>query len=286
MTETKIAVIVLPGDEPAHLLQCLDSINAQTRKADEVILAGGCKTSAPAGYRLAIIEGDCDSTANLINRSVKSSTADLFLVMPDHDLLAPTFLESASEHLQRFNSELTVVSTRVFEASRLTTTAPTAALQVLAAPNQPVPMLFRRRIFDSLSGFQSAGAPHELADFAIRALTETKHISSVELPLYYFRPQLPFAKTQALIELHKQLYTQHLTEILELKDQQVGKLVAELAPQCERLRTDLEKLQFNHASLASKHNELEEHHARSLASIKVTATHLVKAISAKVIPGR
>lgn len=287
MTSDKVSIIIPVPTATEHLSSCLDSIKLQTAKPAEVIVVATQGTAVETINGAKLIWSTKTKSAEILNEIVPVTEGDLLLVLSPDDLLAPTHLEENTKLLRQHNCDGVFGAVRVFDDVRMVSPAPEKVVDLLASPAQPLSFLFRRTLFNALKGYDPSSSPFELTDFAARALQSSDRLKQSNSPLYFYRAKMQTnapSSFEGFVACHAGQYNQHLAEILQTKDRQLRRLTGQLAPQCERLRSDLESLRFEHEAANRKYESLAEHHRQALSSIKVTFTHLLKAISSRFLP--
>lgn len=296
MTKSKITVIisvVSPLNDDA-LRQCLNSVRHQTYTALECIVAAPDTASDRATkllsqdldtrFRLCIT--DSSNEAGLLNAATATASGEYMMVLSSDDLLAPTCLENAMACRHEYNADYVVIDVRAFQDARSIQPAPTgqSALQdVLASPQAPVALLYRKEL---AGPFNERVAPLHMAAALIKLIAAELQPAHLKSPLYFWRRKrfdssILQGSLNHFMDEHVELYRSNWKEILAAKEIQIEALTNDLAANYESLKHENEMLQSKFDQLSEKHQELEEHHARSLSSIKVTGTHLLRAIFSK-----
>lgn len=114
----KVLVIVPVHDRLEFLAEALASIEAQTRRADEVIVTGNLLYNdvaprIPAKLPVFVTVTQAGIVERL-NRAIEVSGCDAFVVLCDDDKLAPTFLERLVGEMERTGVDVVYSDLQVF----------------------------------------------------------------------------------------------------------------------------------------------------------------------------
>ncbi|MBY0550354.1 MAG: hypothetical protein K2W95_23955 [Candidatus Obscuribacterales bacterium] len=292
MTTPTITVIVssVPQLNGESLRQCLTSVGHQTFASLECLLSVP-QSQAEQTNRLLSEQGfdsrfklctaaDSENEAILINTALKIAQGDFVLILGANDLLAPTCLDSAITCRNDYNADYVLIDVRAFQDARTIYAAPAGQVDILASPRAAVALLCRREL---LGPFNERVAPFHLQSALVRLMAASHRAARLISPLYLWRLQktdssLLQGSLERFMDEHAEIYSANWKEIMASKDSQIHELTNELAANYEALKHENEMLQSKFDQLSEKHQNLEEHHARSLSSIKVTGIHLLRAI--------
>lgn len=291
MTTPTITVIVSssPQLNADSLRQCLTSVSHQTFVSWECLVAVPQNLAEPTkklmteqGFdaRFKLCSADSNNDADLLNAAANHAQGDYVMVLGADDLLAPTCLDSALTCRNEYNADYVLIDVRAFQNARTIHAAPTGPVSVLASPGAAIALLCRREL---LGSFNERLAPLHLPAALLRIMAAPRQVARLKSPLYFWRVQETDSSTlkgslERFMDEHSELYSSNWKEIMAAKDSQIQALTNELAADYEALKHENEMLQSRFDQLSEQHQNLEEHHSRSLSSIKVTGTHLLRAI--------
>jgi glycosyltransferase involved in cell wall biosynthesis len=159
---TSVAVIIpSAGKRPEMLAEALASLDTQTVKPDEVIVMKG--------------KGDAWER---VNKGVKKSKTDTFIVLCDDDMLEPTYIEKTVEAMERYGVD--IVSTPLRNIGDDT--------GVHAPDKHPfVTSLISRRIFDIVGGYDVKAGLAADADFYYGCFEQGARWEKLGDPLFLYR---------------------------------------------------------------------------------------------------
>jgi glycosyltransferase involved in cell wall biosynthesis len=298
----KVSIIVSSLADPQKLNRCMESLNAQTFQPFEVIVGvnglNGRNTVSDVSKNSPVKFLQLDdstarpSMARFVNAAIKQSSGDLVIVLPDSYLLAPTFLEVTCAKLEESNCTGVFTNIRVVGRTQTILQRYLDAVNLLALPSEPVALLFKRKMFEAVGDLLADFEPLEFTEFLVRALISGAVFRSVERPLCFYNYesmtteeyfQAEQLACEKLLHKYQEYYLQNMAKISAAKDARLYQLTSAVLPRLELLDANFMELKSAHENLNAKYNELDEHHRQSLASIKVTFTHLVRAVSAKLL---
>lgn len=291
MTTPTITVIISssPQVNGESLRQCLTSVSHQTFVPWECLVAVPESQAehtrillAEQGFdsRFKVCTAGSENDAELLNAAAKLAQGEYVLVLGARDLLAPTCLDSALTCRNKYNADYVLIDVRGFQDARTIHAAPAGPVDVLASPGAAIALLYRRIVTDS---FNDRVAPFHLPAALLKIMAAPYQVARLRSPLYFCRVQetdnsILQGSLERFMDEHSELYSSNWKEIMAAKDSQIQALTNGLAADYEALKHENEMLQSRFDQLSEKHQNLEEHHARSLSSIKVTGTHLLRAI--------
>jgi glycosyltransferase involved in cell wall biosynthesis len=290
---TDVTVIISCTQVPAELVETLSSVQHQTVPF-ECLLSVPASLKAEAsrllkqngfGAAFRVVETETRSYGALANIAIEKASGRFIAFLRSTDLLVPDYLQKVLAHCKSFNADAATVGIRTFGEAKVTLEEHIETVDLLASPWLPIALVVRRTLL-TVAGNQSLSSEMnglELADLLLRLNRAEARLTHLRNPLYLYRHKTESnphydRSLKLFMEANADLYKDNWQQILAAKDARIRALSEELAPTFERLKQDHEDLQIKYTNLAEKHEQLEEHHARSLNSIKVTGTHLLRAI--------
>jgi peptidoglycan/xylan/chitin deacetylase (PgdA/CDA1 family)/glycosyltransferase involved in cell wall biosynthesis len=177
----RIAVVITNRDLGAMLLEAVDSIERQTRPANEIVIVDDRSTDEEtrwilAGLRdrgLTVVEGPGRGASAARNLGASITTADYLVWLDGDDTLAPGYFEAAAARLDADPSlDFVTTAMRAFGESSFVW-APSMPTFVEAVSTGGVPhasTLMRRRVWQDVGGFDEEVPSFELLDFWASAL--------------------------------------------------------------------------------------------------------------------
>lgn len=114
----RVLVIVPVHDRVEFLAEALASIEAQTRKADEVVVTGNLlyddvAPRIPPKLPTFVTVSQAGIVERL-NRAIETGGCDAFAVLCDDDRLAPTFIEKTADAMERTGVDIVYSDLQVF----------------------------------------------------------------------------------------------------------------------------------------------------------------------------
>ncbi len=229
--------------QEGYLLEAVESVAAQTYRSFEVIVVDDCSPDVPAAEILAdfdlpslqVIRHDENLGPSAArNTAVRKSCGELILPLDADDKIAPNYLEEARAAFAE-DVDLGAVFTSVqFFGADQHIWHPGCSLAGLLCDGSPNTFLYKRAMFDSTGGYNASLRLGENTDFWLRAQLSGWRFRHLSNPLYLYRKHRDAQtlrhdfvpeRARALVREHKQLFVDHLDEVLlELARRQTEQL--------------------------------------------------------------
>jgi hypothetical protein len=198
----RISVIIPTYNRAGLLPKTIDSVLAQTRRPDEIIVVDDGSTDDTLNrlhvYRdaVTVIEQVNQGRSAARNHGLARSTGDALVVLDSDDLLLPTSIERHAQFLEA-HAEIDVVYSRVLMIDGAGETIgvfgrrryPSGDVFAQIAQNNffpPCAYLFRRACLQTVGGFVTAFEPVEDFDFWMRMAAVHK-FAYLDVPLSAYR---------------------------------------------------------------------------------------------------
>jgi peptidoglycan/xylan/chitin deacetylase (PgdA/CDA1 family)/glycosyltransferase involved in cell wall biosynthesis/MoaA/NifB/PqqE/SkfB family radical SAM enzyme len=192
-----IAVVIACHDLGRTLEDALDSVLAQTRPADEIVVVDDGSTDVLTRQVLArlrrprtwVLERPHGGVAATRNHGVSVTTAPYVLLLDGDDLLAPRALEVLAGRLDA-DPALDFVSCEVqaFEGASYRWRPPSlTAVGALTRGSPHVSTLFRRTVWDVAGGFDPSLEAYEDLEFWLRVIRSGFRGDVIAEPLLHYR---------------------------------------------------------------------------------------------------
>jgi hypothetical protein len=130
-----ILVIVPTKDRLEFLAGAVNSLERQTRRADETVIIG----NVGAGPHFQYSE---DTLAGRLNSTISRSRCDAFIILSDDDLLDPTYIERTEQEMERTGADIIYTSIQHF-----------GEFNHVTRNNEPVTALCRKTAWKSAGGY-------------------------------------------------------------------------------------------------------------------------------------
>ncbi len=253
----EIAVIIPCYNHGRTVRQALDSVLAQTRPAAEIVILDDGSTDLYTRQVLSsldipgtrILRTANKGAAAARNHGIRLASAPYIVTLDADDMLEPSYLEKTGAMLDA-DPDLGFVSTAIqtFEGASYVWTPPECnLLTALTRGSAHVTSMFRRRLWESVGGFDETFPTAEDLDFWISAMEAGFQGTVIDQPLLRCRVRIDskhrrnvsqggyLTAMEAILRKHSQTLEKLGTELLLEKE-------AFLSEQCVHLR-DLEARQ-------------------------------------------
>lgn len=157
----RVSVVIRCYQQGRFLAEAIESVRAQTRPADEIVVVDdGCTDETPAVVAahqpLVVVRHDVpQGPAATFNAGVAASSGDLVLALDADDALSPRYLE-LTEQAIRGGADLAYGAVERFGSEQSFTPARPFDPDELGVENfVHIATLFRRPVFDVTGGFRS-----------------------------------------------------------------------------------------------------------------------------------
>ncbi len=288
MRNSPLVSIVIPHyAHGEYLPESVASALAQTYDFLEVIVVDDADPLTRAGDKLASFADDRLrifrhqenlGAAAARNTAIKEAKGSLILPLDSDDVLAPDYLEKTLPLLE--NPELggvyTAVQTFGIE-NRIISEEWSVEAILKGTASALACMLYRKKIFDELGGYNTQWKVGEDSDFFLRAYRAGWRFERVLEALYHYRRhelstwhiassqgELSDTLKELAVNLakdHKELYAEHLVEIVKSKEERYW----ELQDSYTHLHSEFHKLLALYSNLEAGIKEQEQKVRLSLA---------------------
>lgn len=312
-----ISTILIYSEQEEFVESSLMSLALQSTPTSEIIVGDlharanfeklADKTGIPK-FRIVSrqIDGEkTESVTDFIRRLYDETTGTHIFFSPAHHLVAPTFLESVGEHFSA-HSSCKIVLSNVRLVGQLERFVPTSLNELIFFPDRFCFAVYRRDSFEEVKNDlpQSLDLLH--ATLVLRLLQkEPASVSVLKQPLFLQRITNgvrfnPAERLQSAID-RKGLRAEfasifddsemkaHLDELedeylqyLHMQAQEITNLKETLAAKTSEYKNAVD----DYSDLRKKYLDLVKLHNDALASVQVTANHLVSALKRKVFSSK
>lgn len=230
MKPLEIAVVITCYDLGRTLVEALDSVRGQTRKAAECVLVDDGSTDVHTRQTLArlesagvrIIRTPNRGPAAARNTGIQQTTSPYVVLLDADDVLESRYLELAAARLDA-DPGLAFVSCgmRSFGESSEVWIPPTPdLLRSLSGEVVHVSSMFRREVWDAVGGFDETLRGHEDMDFWVTALERGFVGDVIAEPLLRYRVRSGSVSRRAIvhdshINLMSRIYEKHRHSLLD-----------------------------------------------------------------------
>jgi len=99
----KVLIVIPTHDRLEFLADALDSLDVQTRKADQIVVTGNVMSSPHPG--VTFLPSDA-SLATRLNSVIDDSDCDAYIMLSDDDLLLPTYVEKTAALMESTGADV------------------------------------------------------------------------------------------------------------------------------------------------------------------------------------
>ncbi len=238
----KISVCVVTCDRPDYLLSALESLDNQTYKNFEVVIADNSATkldldklASRFSFPLRIVEPKIQTPGSARNLAAASSTGEYLLFMDDDNIAAPHELEIFSKVAGQSDIDVFTCATQTFrEISELENPwslhywFPIGSVIPLGIRHNvfgDTNFLVRKSVFEKVGGFREENFYGEDWEFLARLVLMGFSLQVIPEPLFFYREH-PTNLTKRLLGLSNQ--NLRLTPFLKYLPRGEAKLVQAL----------------------------------------------------------
>lgn len=186
-----LSIIVCNYNKPHHqLVECMDSIKAQTVEPLEVILIDDCSKDPRAhAYAISVILPKNIGVAKARDFGVKMSKGKLLLFVDADDKLSPDFIQQCGVGIAK-GADITYPNMILFgdipRPKLVNNPAKISASYLIGRKTSiPVTSMMWRKVYDNLGGFNPTLPIFEDWDFWIRAMFNGYTFKRANTLLYY-----------------------------------------------------------------------------------------------------
>ena len=235
-----IAVVVTCYNLGRTLGESLDSVQAQTREAAEIVIVDDGSTDAYTLEVLAHLNRARTRIFRTVNRGlaaarnvgIRLTTAPYIVPLDADDILDPTYFEKAAARLDaESNLDFVSCALQAFEgASYVWTPPPIDFIQFITRGTVHASTMFRRELWEKVRGFDETFRTYELMDFWVSALELGFRGEILNEPLLKYRvraesqyqkairPEAYHARMQMLFEKHRRSMESCWSDVLVEKE--------------------------------------------------------------------
>ncbi|MBI4534463.1 MAG: glycosyltransferase family 2 protein [Candidatus Melainabacteria bacterium] len=236
-----VSVIIPFHGEAEYLLEAVASVEAQTYRNIELIIVDDSSVGSDWD-KLVMGREACTIPTRVLrhasrsgaaaarNTAIRNSTGELILPLDSDDLLDPVYVEETVKVLNDVECGAAYTDLKLFGEQSLVLRPDCSLINILAGKPAPVCMLYRRDMYESVGGYKEHLEVGEDSDFCISALRRGWRFKHTDRAMYYYRKHsrstsaLRYAEGGLELALnifqeHKEIYLEHLEEILRLKEQ-------------------------------------------------------------------
>lgn len=267
--EPLVSVIMPFYNGHDHIKESVQSVLAQTyRNFELVIVNDGSRPPLPEELLSELNLSQIKFVHHKLNQGLsaarntgyENASGELILPLDCDDMIAPTFLAETKEIIVN-NPEVGAVYTQVhiFGDINLDWTPDATMLNLMCGLPIPSTVLYSRRIFDLVGGYNTSIKYVPDCDFWIRVLSKGGRLHRIEKPLYHYRKHTNglsdvgiYTEVRVLAEANKELYINNLIDVLTVEEQKYFELKAEYA----KFEAGFHQLEAGYRDLLNRYDEL------------------------------
>lgn len=297
MSRKSTAVIIPCYNLGETVTDALNSVHHQTIRPAEIVIIDDGSDDIYTRQVLSRLQNHGTCVLRTQNRGVAAArnlgirlTSSPYIVLLDaDDRIEPTYLERASRILdEKPGLDFVTCSVQAFEGASYTWTPPLTLMDTIARGGPHISTMFRRRVWESVGGFDESLSGYEDMDFWISALENGSHGELIEEPLLHYRIRsrsryhtviLPFNYNpvmETIYQKHRVSILNNGKTLLQIKDQFIQdqkQYKRHLEDKRSRLESELSVLEdqiksLTHPAKDRKGKPLDLDDLRQLASEK------------------
>ncbi|HEY9784028.1 MAG TPA: glycosyltransferase [Candidatus Obscuribacterales bacterium] len=244
--EPLVSIIVPFYNAHQYLAETVASVLAQTYKNFELIIVNdGSSPPSPSQVlreldqtKINFINHDGNrGLSQARNTAVAAARGELILPLDQDDLLDPAFLAETVGFLRQHEDVDAVYTTvRIFGDINEEWKPDASMLKLMCGFPIQSTVLYWRRVFDMVGGYNTGIKYAQDCDFWIRVLAKGGKLSRIDKPLYHYRKHTGGMsdvgredEVPVLAEANQELYQRHLLAVLKLEEQKYFQLKREYA---------------------------------------------------------
>jgi glycosyltransferase involved in cell wall biosynthesis len=277
---TPLVSIIIPyfGQEE-FLAEAVASVEAQTYRSFEIVVVDDCCQGCSAQDllrqcklpALKVIRHDRNEGPSAArNRAVSISSGQLVLPLDADDKIAAEFLEETIAVFAEDPGLGAVFTSAQLFGDDASVWRPECSLTRLLCCGSPNTFLYKREMFDSIGGYNTALRLGENTDFWLRAQLFGWRFRHVDRPLYMYRKHRAATsakqgfvseRARTLLREYKQLVVDHLEDVLL----EQARIHAQLLDDYKSLRTQYTEYD---AQLRRQYDELCHHYEHGSGQVQ------------------
>ena len=234
-----ISIVITYYSYADYLLEAVASIKAQTYDNFEVIVVDDgspekhvCEMNfGELGFPLKVVTHETNKgLPEARNTGVKHASGDYLVVLDSDDLIEPTFLQDCMSELQATGADGVYCHMRLFGSRDYVWKGEISLVSLLAGEPGPVTFLMKRKVFESVGGYNQLLTLNSDHEFWVAAMAEGMQFARLEKPLFKYRKHEISMSCEnrdqwwqsipVLMEHHKELYDRYYPEIMAYKERQ------------------------------------------------------------------
>lgn len=246
-----------------HVVQSVRSVLSQTYPDYELVIVNdGSKAPALAELladldlsKVRIIDHEKNKGLSATrNTAFEQAKGELILPLDCDDMIAPEFLSETVKAIEENPDCSIYTQVRIFGDLEMDWTPDATMLNLMCGIPIPSTVLFKKRIFDLVGGYDPRVKCVPDVEFWIRVLSKGEKLFRVEKPLYHYRKHADslsdegkLTEVQVLAEINPDLYKSHWQEVCALEKAKY-----------DQLRDEYETLRNGYMQMYSGHLDLFE----------------------------
>ncbi|HEY9776494.1 MAG TPA: glycosyltransferase family 2 protein [Planktothrix sp.] len=291
MPNNLVSIVIAYYQTPDVLLKAVESALEQTYDEVEVIVVDDCSKKGPAADvcakfdsvgKLRMIRHERNlGLAFSRNTGVSNAKGHLIVPLDGDDYLDKTYVEKVIAALTE-DAVGVCSDVQIFGNLNMIWKTTPDVLHVMCAMSSPSTFLYRKRAYDAVGGYTTAPVDakpgtdpladlqrrlkHPDTEFWIKLLERGWKINKVDEPLYFYRKSETSMSSDnrtteiaVLAGLHPELYTKHLTAILQMEEEKYWQAKdewQELRKSYDNLLHYYTELKDDYAKLSQTHHDL------------------------------
>lgn len=196
------------------------------------------------------------------NTGFSNARGELILPLDCDDLITPNFLaETVKAILNNANIDAVYTQVHIFGDVNLDWTPQPTMLNIMSGIPIPSTILYWRRVFDLVNGYNESIKYVPDCDFWLRVLSKGGRLFTVDKPLYHYRKHTDslsdvgqLTEVRVLADANRQLYADNFIDVLAMQEKKYWELKADYV----KLDAGFRRFEAGYQDLLGRYDDVVE----------------------------